>query len=263
MGAAAAIGGALLIGSLPRILQGTRFRLPASIPLGVGMVILMNSRPLDGALVSLVALLYLVWERKPAELVKKLVPAAVVLACGLLFTGYYNYKVTGSPARMGYQTNRDAYGWPENLAFLPPKKLTLHDPVMQKMYLKEVARREVYHQPDKLIDDYLTRLFDNWTYFIGPVLTVPLLFLPRIYRDRRRTRPLVVFIGAIAALNLFQLVLYPYHLARGGGSNVRYWRSGRSSPVRPPGTRPRRNAGHDAPGVCPGGGCPQNKTPTT
>jgi hypothetical protein len=55
-------------------------------------------------------------------------------------------------------------------------------------------------------------LFDNWTYFIGPVLTVPLIFLPWVFHDRR-TRPLVFFAGAIAALNLFQLVLYPYHLA--------------------------------------------------
>jgi hypothetical protein len=211
-GAAAAIGGALLIGSLPRILRDSSFRLSTSIPLGVGMVILMNSRPFDGALLSLLALVYLAWKRQPAQLVKQLVPAAVVLACGLLFAGYYNYRVTGHPTRMGYQVNRDTYGWPENLAFLAPKKLTLRDPVMQKMYLKEVARREVYQHPDKLIDDYLTRLFDNWIYFFGPVLTLPLFFLPRIYRDRR-TRPLVIFVAAIAVLNLFQLVLYPYHLA--------------------------------------------------
>jgi hypothetical protein len=295
-GAAAAIGGALLIGSLPRLRREVSHRLPA-IFLGLGMVILMNSRPFDGALLSMVALLYLArsssptvkshvgnlqsgsptvkshvgnlqsgsptvkshvgnlqsgsptveshvgnlqsgsptvrsitrllwgsqsWPqppdfsqpfRRPAlHLLTKLAPAAIVLACGVLFTGYYNWRVTGSPTRMGYQVNRDTYGWPENLAFLAPKKLTLRDPVMQSMYRKEIARREVYHQPVKLLDDYLTRLLDTWTYFIGPVLTVPLLFLPWILRDRR-IRPLVFFAGVIAVLNLFQLVLYPYHLA--------------------------------------------------
>jgi len=113
---------------------------------------------------------------------------------------------------MGYQVNRDTYGWPENLAFLSPKKLTLRDPVMQKMYLKEIARREVYQQPGKLLDDLLTRLLDCWTFFVGPVLTVPLIFLPWIFRSRR-TRPLVLLAAMIAVLNLFQLVLYPYHLA--------------------------------------------------
>jgi hypothetical protein len=108
----------------------------------LGMVILMNSRPFDGALLSLAALLYLapaLWRQK--RVVTALAPAAVVLACGLLFTGYYNWRVTGTPARMGYQVNRETYGWPENLAFLKPKKLALRDPVMEKMYLKEVARR--------------------------------------------------------------------------------------------------------------------------
>ena len=211
-GASAAIGGALLIGSLPRLRREGPGILPAAL-LGLGMVILMNSRPFDGALLSGAALLYLVvaWSSKLSAW-RRLAPAAAVLACGLIFTGYYNWRVTGSPARMGYQVNRDTYGWPENLAFLAPKKLALRDPVMEKMYLKEIARREVYHQPGKVIDDYLTRIFDSWTYFIGPVLTAPLLFLPWIFRDRR-TRPLVFFAGAIAVLNLFQLVLYPYHLA--------------------------------------------------
>ena len=211
-GAAPAIGGALLIGALPRLRAPRPGLLPAAF-FALGMVILMNSRPFDGALLSIAALVWLFPVlRASKRLVSLFVPAAVVLACGLTLTGIYNWRVTGSPLRMGYQVNRETYGWPENLAFLAPKKLTLRDPVMQKMYLKEIARRETYHQPAKLIDDYLTRLFDNWTYFIGPVLTVPFFFLPWIFRDRR-TRPLVVFAALIAGLNLFQLVLYPYHLA--------------------------------------------------
>lgn len=210
-GAVPAIGGALLIGALPRLRRRIAWRLP-SVFAGLGMVILMNSRPFDGALLSVIALGYVVLGvRKRRTLVALLTPAAIVLACGVLFTGYFNWRVTGNPARMGYQVNRDTYGWPENLAFLSPKKLALHDPMLQKMYLKEVAQRDAYNTPLKILDNLLVRLFDNWTYFIGPVLTVPLLFLPWVYRDRR-TRPLVVFIGAIAVLNLFQLVLYPYHL---------------------------------------------------
>ena len=210
-GAASAIGGALLIGALPVLLRRQRRILPA-VFLGLGMVILMNSRPFDGAVLSMAALCYLVAGLTPGRTLPRLLaPAAIVLAGGVLFTGYYNWRVTGNPARMGYQVNRDTYGWPENLAFLKAKKLTLSDPVLQKMYLKEVAQRDAYNTPFKILDNLLTRLFDNWTYFIGPVLTVPLVFLPRLFRDRRR-RPLLVFIGVIVALNLFQLVLYPYHL---------------------------------------------------
>ena len=210
-GAASAIGGALLIGALPGLVRWKNRILPAVFA-GLGMVILMNSRPFDGAVLSMAALLYVVVRVKPRRrLVGLLTPAVIVLACGVSFTGYYNWRVTGNPARMGYQVNRDTYGWPENLAFLNAKKLTLQDPVMQKMYLKEVAQRDAYNAPFKILDNLLTRLFDNWTYFIGPVLTAPLMFLPWVFRDRR-TRPLVGFILAIAILNLFQLVLYPYHL---------------------------------------------------
>ena len=165
-----------LIGALPRLLRARRI-LPAAF-VALGMVILMNSRPFDGALLSVAALAYLAAKMRPhRQLARMLAPAAVVLACGIIFTGYYNWRVTGSPLRMPYQVNRDTYGWPENLAFLPAKKLTLQDPVLQKMYLKEVAQRDAYNSPFKILDNLLTRLFDNWTYFIGPVLTAPLLFL--------------------------------------------------------------------------------------
>jgi hypothetical protein len=210
-GAAPAIGGALLIGSLPRLLRG-RNPIPPSLCAGLGMVILMNSRPFDGAVLTIAALAYVFARVTPRRrLLRLLTPGAIVLGCGVLFTGYYNWRVTGNPARMGYQVNRDTYGWPENLAFLPAKKLTLQDPVLEKMYLREVAQRDAYNTPSRIVDNLLTRLFDNWTYFIGPVLTIPLVFLPWVIRDRR-TRPLVWFIGSIAVLNLFQLVLYPYHL---------------------------------------------------
>jgi hypothetical protein len=42
-------------------------------------------------------------------------------------------------------------------------------------------------------------------------LTIPLLLLPRVFLDRR-TRPLVAILALMLGLNLFQMVLYPYHL---------------------------------------------------
>ena len=79
------------------------------------------------------------------------------------------------------------------------------------MYLKEVNHRTIYRSADVLLDNLVTRLFDNWTFLLGPLLTIPLFFVLRILRDEG-TRPLVVFVGLIALLNLFQMVLYPFHL---------------------------------------------------
>jgi hypothetical protein len=208
-GAVPALGGALLIGAAPRLRREGSNRFHACV-FAMGMVILMNSRPFDGALLSVAAVAYIapaLW-RRPNRMAA-IVPAAIVLACGTLFTGYYCWRVTGSPLRMAYQVNRDTYGWPENLGFLPAKKLTLRHRVLQDMYAKEIQHRDIYKKWDALFENLNTRFFNNWTYFIGPLLTVPLLWGFR----ERRTRPLAIFLALIAGLNLLQMVLYPYHLA--------------------------------------------------
>ena len=119
-GSVSAIAGALLVGSIPRWKKHYGRPLPAAL-FGLALAILMNTRPFEGCVLGAVALFYLaptLWLTRG----KSAVPALLVLACGVMFTGYYNWRVTGSPVRMGYVVNRDTYGWPENLAFLPPKR---------------------------------------------------------------------------------------------------------------------------------------------
>jgi hypothetical protein len=137
--------------------------------------------------------------------------AGMVVTLGVVLTGYYCWRVTGSPARLPYQVNRDTYGWPENLAFLPPKVLKLRHKALDDMYRKELDNRTRYTGATNIAANLGTRWFDSWTFLIGPALTVPLLLVPWMLR-RPRTYPLAIFIGLIFVLNLFQMVLYPYHL---------------------------------------------------
>jgi hypothetical protein len=218
-GSAAAIGGALLVGSLPRMRQPGSRALHGAF-FGLGLVILMNSRPFEGAVLAAAAFLYLApglvrkfRQKRGARPVAALTAsAAAVFLCGAAFTAYYNVRVTGNPLRMPYQVNRDTYGWPENLAFLAPKQMVLRHKVLEDMYQKEVHNRAAYWSVTAAIDSLLMRLFEVWTFFIGPILTIPLLFLRRVFHGAR-TRPLVFFLATLFVLNLFQLVLYPYHLA--------------------------------------------------
>ena len=217
-GSVGTIGGALLIGSLPR-LRREDARARYAVLFALGVVTLINTRPFEGGVLTIAALAYLApvlvrrFRKHALHTLRVLaLPAGAVLGCGIGFTGYYCWRVTGSPLRMPYQVNRDTYGWPENLAFLPPRKVTLDDKVLASMYRNEVEHHQRYSSWDRLVDSLGVRMFDVWTFFIGPLLTFSFLLIPWFYRNRR-TRPLLLFLGLLAALNLTQMVLYPYHLS--------------------------------------------------
>jgi hypothetical protein len=209
-GAVSGIGGALVLGAVRRLRQ----RAPGirqSILLGIGIVLLMNTRPFEGMVLTAAALVYLALGAPRRGLPQIVIPAGLILGAGLIFTGFYNWQVTGSPLRMPYEVNRDTYGWPENLGFLPIKRVTIPDRTLRDMYRKEIAHHSIYGSWHAFLDSLDVRAFENWSFFCGPVLTIPLLLLPKVFLDRR-TRPLVVILAVMLALNLFQMVLYPYHL---------------------------------------------------
>ncbi len=101
-GAVAALGAALVLGALPRVLRKPRAR--HAIVMALGVVVLANSRPLEGLIFSLpvaiVVMGHLICQRGAAlsgMLRRWLLPAAVVLITGIAFTLHYNWRVTGDP----------------------------------------------------------------------------------------------------------------------------------------------------------------------
>jgi hypothetical protein len=100
-GAVAAIGGALVLGALPRVRR--RQTIGDSLLMGVGIAILANSRPLEGFIFCLpVACALLIWlfgkSSPPLRLtaVRVVAPLGLVLLLTLAFMGYYNWRVTGN-----------------------------------------------------------------------------------------------------------------------------------------------------------------------
>jgi hypothetical protein len=209
-GAVPSIGGALVLGAVRRVRQsGASVR--QSVWLGIGAVLLMNTRPFEGMVLTALALVYLALGKPRRGWARMAIPGGLIVCAGLIFTGYYNWRVTGSAVRMPYEVNRDTYGWPENLGFLPAKQVTLRHRVLDDMYRKEIAHHSIYTSWHAFLDSLDVRAFENWAFFCGPVLTIPFLFLPNVFGDRR-TRPLVVILAAMLGLNLVQMLLYPYHL---------------------------------------------------
>ena len=216
-GAAPAIAGALLLGAVPRLTGAPAMR--SAILMALGIVMLLNSRPFEGGILTLCAVVYLLrclWPQlasNPEVWLKRVIaPALAVVLFGFAFTAYYDFRVTGSPLRMPYAVNRDTYGWPENLAFLPPKKIHSVHPVLQAMYEKEIDNRTHYSSPARIVDSLVTRFFDSWAFYVGPALSLPLLVLPWLLRWKS-ARVLFGFGAIIAFVNCFQLLLYPQHLA--------------------------------------------------
>jgi hypothetical protein len=112
-GAAAAIGGALVLGALPRIRKHARPR--DAFALALGIAILANSRPYEGLLLSIpVAIWLAAWltdrirtSHRPSgvRLPGLLVPLTLCLALTAGAMAYYNFRLTGHSLLFPYTLN--------------------------------------------------------------------------------------------------------------------------------------------------------------
>ena len=100
-GSVAAIGAALVLGALPR-LQRRRQRPRDAFLLGIGVFILANSRPFEGALFCIpVAAVLTFWlirlyrDNHPLPVRRVILSIFTCLLATLAFTFYYNWRLTG------------------------------------------------------------------------------------------------------------------------------------------------------------------------
>ena len=191
-GALAALGGALVLGSLPRIIRKQRAR--DAFILGCGIAILANSRPYEGFLLcatSGLALLFWVSGKKrpplPVLLRRVALPCLLVLVIAGAATSYYFWRVTGSPIRMPYQINREAYGAaPYFLWQRPGVEPVYRHAAMRDFYLKvELPAYQRSRSLPGFMRETALKIAVMWGFYIGVALTVPLVALPWVIRDGR------------------------------------------------------------------------------
>src|SRR5207245_4867287 len=112
-GAVAALGGALVLGALPRIKRYQR--VGDALVMGVGLAILANSRPYESLFFCLpIGTALAVWtlgKKRPRHisLGRVLLPLGLVLGLTLGAMGYYFWRTTGTPFRTPYQVTKEAY----------------------------------------------------------------------------------------------------------------------------------------------------------
>jgi hypothetical protein len=182
-GAPAAIGGALVLGALPRIKQNLRAR--DAVILGLGFSVLANSRPYEGFLLSLLvsaALLYWLFQRRGAALRDALthfvLPLLIVVMIAAVATGYYFWRVTGNPLRAPYQVNWETYGMMPKFVWqsLRPKQAAVfrHAALIERDYAWEYATYASMRTFKGLLGEWAIRLVQNWIFYLGPILSLPL-----------------------------------------------------------------------------------------
>jgi hypothetical protein len=201
-----ALGGALVLGAWPRMRKHLRLRY--ALLMALGLAILANSRPFDGLVFSIpIAIAMLFWllgSNHPAfsrSVPLVIVPLLLCLLVAAIATGYYYYRVTGNPFRMTYQVDQATYGGaPYFLWQTPPPEPAFHHAVMRDFYRWEVEGFEEYFT----LAGYLRRTAEKagtlWTFYLGPLLTLPLLALPWVVRQKKMALPLAICAAAMAGL---------------------------------------------------------------
>ena len=183
-GAVGAIGGALVLGALPRIKRSQRVR--DALLMALGLAILANSRPYEGLVFSLpVAVSLFAWmfgKESPAFKVtfrRIVAPLCLLLTLAAIATGYYFWRVTGSPFRMPYQVERETYGTGQYLLWQSPKPLPSyrHADLQNDFVNGEQPRYKVWRTALGFAYFSVEKVYLIWDFYIGPALTLPLLML--------------------------------------------------------------------------------------
>jgi hypothetical protein len=192
-GAVPALGGALVFGALRRLMRmGANVR-PSwahfrnGLLFALGLIILAASRPLEGALASLPALLALAASLRKRGMRRALAPGFALLVLAVLWLGYYNWRGTGHATRMPYVANLEQYHvtgpfvWQNRLPF--PQ---YHHAIMRVNYVMwELPAYLILHTPGGWVALTRRKFVSYYPFFAWPLL---LLLVPagvRALRSRR------------------------------------------------------------------------------
>ena len=218
-GSIMAFGGALILGAFPRFKRHLYWR--DSFLLGLGIVLLVLSRPYEGLLLCLpVGFVLVRWtffsKDRPALgklLRRSAVPLALVTAA-VAWMGYYDYRVFGNPLTPPYSINRATYASAPYYIWQSarPEPAYRHQ-VMRKFYEDdELHIFEKIHSPAGFLPQTILKGFCGLLFFAGFLLLPPLVMVHRVFRDRR-IRFLVVVVLVTTAGLLIEIFLIPHYLA--------------------------------------------------
>ena len=191
-GALATTGGALVLGAMPRIVRQQRVR--DAVVMAIGIAMLANTRPYEGLVLTVAAggcLIFWIAIKKPRPaagvwLPRVALPMLLVLAVAGAATSYYCWRVTGSPLRMPQQVNRETYAVARYFYWQTayPEHEYRHKAISD-FYGQEVREFEQSKKMTGVLRQTAKKIAMIWGFYLSPLLTLPLFWLPWVLRDRR------------------------------------------------------------------------------
>lgn len=179
-----ALGGALVLGALPRIRSSQRPR--DAILMAIGFVLLASSRPYEGFVFSLpivVAILFWIHRGRAQSLsisLRRIVLplAAVMVVAGVGMT-YYFWRVTGNPFHMPYQVERESYSVAPYMLWQHLRPVPSYRHLeFARMYAQDDAKHfELVRTPYGVAIFAVLKLVRMWAFFLGPALSLPFLMM--------------------------------------------------------------------------------------
>ena len=218
-GAIAALGGALVLGSLPRFMRHAQFR--HAMLMAVGIVLLVYTRPYEGMLLCLpVAAVLGHWlfkgKNRPnaAALVRRTAVPLMLLIAAATWLGYYDYRAFGSPFTLPYTINRATYAIaPYYIWQTPRPEPTYRHPVMRSFYRdNELSGYYLIHSFAGFLAQTSFKIIRTLLFFAGFALFPPIFMVRHVVFDRR-IRFLFISLLVITAGMSIEIYLLPHYLA--------------------------------------------------
>jgi hypothetical protein len=218
-GLMAALGGALVLGALPRLIKTASIR--NGLVMAAGAALLLLTRPYEGLLLCLpvsIALFRWAFFHKDRPTKRVLIrhaafPLALIVAA-IAWLGYYDFRAFGNPLTLPYTVNRAAYSMAPYFVWQSarPEPYYRH-PVMREFYYRnELNVFLANHKLARLVPNILTKLLIATLFFAGLALLPPLIMSRRVLLDSR-IRFLVLCVLVLTAGMLIEIYMIPHYLA--------------------------------------------------
>ena len=218
-GAIAALGGALVIGALPRVLADPSVR--NWLVMTTGAVILANSRPYEGILLC-IPVVYAIghWmlrseQAPPATvLLRRAAPSLAVLTVAVCAMGYYNHRVFGNALIEPYHVSRATYAVAPHFVWQSPHPEPKYRyAVMKDFYTGwELDEYKRLHSVKGFFSETFLKLIRAILFYLGIAL-LPVLFMTRRMFRNPGSRFLLACLGVLAAGMLMETWLIPHYLS--------------------------------------------------